>query len=118
VRVTQLGTVAVLAAALSLAGCTQSAPSGPGVVTGMAPLCSGPGPNLNLSPTTTVRATAKSDGWLTTIRIVANNKQHAYRLSLAPGAYAIGISGWPTVAVVVRSGRTLTGVNLPGPICL
>jgi hypothetical protein len=113
-----LGAVVAMAAALTLGGCTHSGSSGPGAVTGFAPVCYGPGQNMNLRPMTIVRATPKSGGPITSIRVVTNDKQHTYRLSLAPGAYAIGIDGGQTVAVMVKSGKMLTGVDLPGPACL
>jgi hypothetical protein len=61
----------------------------PGVVVGDAPICYGPGPNLNLRPHITVRATPTDGGSPTTIHIATSDKHHSYRMTLPPGTYKI-----------------------------
>jgi hypothetical protein len=110
--------VTALAIALIATGCTHAGPSGRGVVSGLAPLCYGPGPNLNLSPTTVIHAMPKSGGPVSSIRVTTNKKQRTYRITLVPGVYTIGVAGGRTTTVTVKAGKTLTGMDLPQLGCL
>lgn len=105
------------------AACTSSplptpSPVGkPGAIVGDAPICYGPGPNLNLKPRITIRATPIDGGSATAIRIATTNAHHSYRMTLLPGTYKISTySG--SVDATVRAGVTLRGVDLPQPGCL
>lgn len=76
-----------------------------------------PGPNLNLKPYTTIRATPMSGGTPAAIRVVTSKAAHSYRMTLPPGTYKISTySG--SVEVTVRSGVTRRGVDLPQPGCV
>jgi hypothetical protein len=87
-----------------------------GTIVGDAPICYGPGPNMNLTPHVTIRATPMNGGTPTVIHIATSNAHHSYRMTLPPGAYRISTySG--TVNVTVRAGTTHRGVDLPQPGC-
>lgn len=88
----------------------------PGVVTGVVPLCYGPGPDMNLTPTLVVVATQQGST-TATVTVPATRAARTYRLSLPPGAYAVRAGSWPSVAVTIRAGGTSV-VDLPGGVCL
>lgn len=48
-----------------------------------------PGPNLNLKPYTTIRATPMSGGTPAAIRVVTSKAAHSCRMTLLPGTYKI-----------------------------
>lgn len=114
--------VAVLVAGAS-AACTSSSSPGPtpvgkpGVIVGAAPICYGPGPDLNLKPRITIRATPVGGGSPAAIRIATSDAHHSYRMTLPAGIYKISTySG--TVDVTVHSGVISRGVDLPQPGCV
>jgi hypothetical protein len=119
----QIGSYGAAAVAVLLmtanAACTASSSSTPqpGVVVGDAPICYGPGPDLNLKPRITIRATPIDGGSPTAIRVETSNAHHSYRMTLAAGPYKISTySG--SVKVTVHPGITSKGVDLPNPGCL
>lgn len=124
VRVHEVGAGAACVGLIlsALSGCASSSNSShssdrPGVITGQAPICYGPGPNLNLNLQTTIRATPKFGGASITVNVRTTNAKHSYRMTLPAGSYTISTySGG--VSAVVRAGQTLTGVDLPQPGCL
>jgi hypothetical protein len=88
-----------------------------GTIVGDAPICYGPGPNLNLKPHITIRATPMNGGTPTVIHIATSNARHSYRMTLPPSTYKISTySG--AVNVTVRAGTTRQGVDLPQPGCV
>jgi hypothetical protein len=88
----------------------------PGVVTGQIPLCYGPGPDLNLTPTVVVTVTG--DGIQTiSMTLPDTDDQHTYLLQLPAGNYRIRAGGWPARPVHVAAGMTTTA-DLPGGGCL
>lgn len=91
-------------------------PAVPGAVTGQVPLCYGPGPDMNLTPTLVVVATQQGST-ASTVTVPATLAAHTYRLSLLPGTYAVRAGSWPSAAITVRAGLT-TVVDLPGGACL
>jgi hypothetical protein len=97
-------------------GASGPAAVGSGVVTGQVPLCYGPGPNLNLTPTVTV--TALQNGRVVRATSVKDtSEQHTYKLELPAGDYQIHAGQWPAHRVVVEAGST-SHVDLPGGGCL
>jgi hypothetical protein len=110
--------------AVGLAACAGSAPlaTGPtdpwgqGAIVGLAPLCYGPGADLNLHADVTIRA-VRTDGAAHVIRVHISNRHHAYRMSLPVGIYTItSYSGH--VTAIVRDHETTHGVDLPQPGCV
>ena len=92
------------------------APVVPGVVTGQVPLCYGPGPDMNLTPTLLVVATEQGSV-KAALTVTATLESHEYRLTLSPGTYAVRAGSWPARQVTVSAGVT-TVVDLPGGGCL
>ncbi|GAB3878614.1 hypothetical protein [Terrabacter terrigena] len=123
-RPTAFATVALAVGAVTAWGLTHgvsdarspATPAVPGVVTGLVPLCHGPGPDTNLTPTLVVVA-SQHGRTAATVRVPATSAAHAYRLALPPGTYAVRAGSWPSAAVTVSSGAT-TVVDLPGGSCL
>jgi hypothetical protein len=102
---------------LALTACSNHAPRpGTGTIVGTAPLCYGPGPNMNLHPDVTIRA-VRTDGVTREVRVQVANFHNRYRMALPAGTYTISAySGH--VTAVVQANRTTTGVDLPQPGCL
>jgi hypothetical protein len=118
-----LAAAVALMAICASAACTASPSAKPppaserGTIVGAAPICYGPGPNMNLKPRTTIRAIPINGGTPTAIRITTNGAHHSYRMALSPGRYKISTySG--SVEVTVRAGITQRGVDLPPPGCI
>ena len=116
-----LGLAATLAVASGLA--YSSGPGGAvsdgrsvGVLVGSVPLCYGPGPDLNLTPTQLVVA-AQNGETKAAATVPATTTAHSYRLSIPPGTYLIRAGKWPTRKVDVQPG-TVTVADLPGGACL
>ncbi len=87
-----------------------------GTLTGTVPICYGPGPNLNLTPTLLVMA-AQNGTTEATVTVPATTSAHSYQLSLPPGTYAVRAGAWPTREVQVQAGK-VTQADLPGGGCL
>jgi hypothetical protein len=105
-----LGLVAVLGLGLE-AGCGQTA--GTGIVTGRLPLCYGPGPNLNLTPTVVVQAFAS--GQLVRRRTFKASKRHGrYELSLPQGQYQLRAGSQSVRATVRAHGLVHADFRQPG----
>lgn len=103
---------------LGLTACTSNpAPEpGTGTIVGTAPLCYGPGPNMNLHPDVTIRA-VRTDGTTREIQVRVANFHNRYTMTLPAGTYTISAySGH--VTAVVHVNRTTTGVDLPQPGCV
>lgn len=87
-----------------------------GALAGNVPLCYGPGPDLNVTPTLKVIAsqngTAKGS-----IIVPASVSAHTYRLTLPAGTYTVRAGAWPTRKVEIHPGDT-TQADLPGGVCL
>jgi hypothetical protein len=111
-----LRTGAAVASALGmLVACTSSTHGGTGVVTGLAPICYGPGPNTNLHPVTVIRA-VRADGFSRAVKVHTADHHHTYRLTLPAGHYKISTySGH--VAVTVHLNAITPHVDLPQPAC-
>jgi hypothetical protein len=92
--------------------------NGNGVVTGSAPICYGPGPDLNLHPVLTIRAIPTSGGSTIAIQVPNSAQHHAYRMTLPAGSYALAVPGDAPVAVTVDAGKTVSGIDLPEESCL
>lgn len=105
-----------------LTGCASSSATSharvtTGVITGQAPICYGPGPDTNLDPRATIRATPTDGGAPVTVVVRTSAAHHSYRLTLPAGAYTISAySG--SISAVVHARTTLNGVDLPQPGCL
>ena len=85
------------------------------MVSGQIPLCYGPGPDLNLTPTVVV--TAARDGIvMVSVTLPDTDDEHTYHLRLAPGDYQIHAGSWPARSVHVAAGTTTTA-DLPGGGC-
>lgn len=95
----------------SVSGATPS-----GLLTGSVPLCYGPGPDLNVTPTLVVVAT-QNGKTKATVTVPATVAAHSYQLSLPPGTYTVRAGAWPTREVKVRAGA-VTVADLPGGNCL
>ena len=91
-------------------------PSTSGTLSGNVPLCYGPGPDLNVTPTLTVVA-AQNGTIKASVTVPASISAHTYRLTLAAGTYTVRAGAWPTREVDVQAGAT-TVADLPGGICL
>jgi len=102
---------------LGLMACSDPAPqSGTGTIVGTAPLCYGPGPNMNLHPDVTIRA-VRTDRATRKIHVQVANFHNTYRMTLPAGTYTISAySGH--VTAVVQANKTTTGVDLPQPGCV
>jgi len=121
-----LGLVSILAVGSGLAWVAAVSDSGPisavsgatpsGLLTGNVPLCYGPGPDLNLTPTLVVVAT-QNGKTKATRTVPATNAAHSYQLSLPAGTYTVRAGAWPTREVTVRAGA-VTVADLPGLGCL
>lgn len=100
-----------------LAACTSAGDdSANGTVTGAAPLCYGPGPNMNLKPITTIRA-QRTDGLTRVITVHIANGHNTYRMTLPAGRYTISAySG--RIHVIVFPHDTTRHADLPQPGCL
>lgn len=123
VRRLALGLVSIVAVGGGLAWSADSAGPGgasraapPGTLTGSVPLCFGPGPDLNLTPTLAVVATQRGMT-KATVTVPATVAAHAYQLSLPAGAYTVRAGVSPAREVEVRAG-VVTVVDLPGNGCL
>jgi len=104
-----------LLCSIFVAGCSRKSGT-PGAVTGQLPLCYGPGPDLNVTPTVDVTATRDR---IRTISVTFpdTNDQHTYHLQLPAGDYQIRAGAWPARRVHIAAGMT-TRVDLPGGGCL
>ena len=87
-----------------------------GTLSGNVPLCYGPGPDLNLTPTLTVVA-AQNGTTTASVTVPASVSAHTYRLTLPAGTYTVRAGAWPARVVDVPAGAT-TVADLPGGICL
>jgi hypothetical protein len=122
-----LGLASILAVGSGLAWWADSSEaSGPGsavsgatpsgLLTGSVPLCYGPGPDLNLTPTLVVVAT-QNGKTKATVTVPATVAAHSYHLSLSPGTYTVRAGAWPTREVKVQV-DAVTIADLPGLACL
>jgi len=93
-----------------------SVPSSSGVLTGSVPLCYGPGPDLNLTPTLVVIAT-QNGTTKAAVTVRATEATHSYRLTLPAGTYAVRAGSWPPRQVEVQRGTT-TVADLIGGGCV
>lgn len=115
-RATAAAAVAAVLGAMA-AACSSPSPLRPGMITGDAPICYGPGPDLNLKPRITIHATPIDGGSPTSIRIATTNAHHSYRMTLAPGTYKI-TTYTGGVRIAVPAGKTIKAVDLPPAACL
>ena len=118
-RARLIGSVALACGLLAAcSGQSESRPQPPAnaILTGNIPLCYGPGPDLNLTPTR--HLTVEQSGRLVTSdEVVATRTQHTYRLTLRPGTYDVRADfGLPTAHVTLTGGST-TSLDLPGIGC-
>lgn len=112
-----LAAAAIAAVATVVTGCTRlHHGEGTGFVTGLAPICYGPGPNMDLKPITVIRA-LRTDGLARTVKVHTANSHNTYRLALPAGRYKISTySG--AIHVVVRANATIHHADLPQPGCV
>jgi hypothetical protein len=86
-----------------------------GTLTGKVPLCYGPGPDTNITPT--LKVVAMQNGEVkATVTVPATIAAHSYRLTLPPGTYTARAGAWEALRAIVRAGET-TAVDLRGGIC-
>ena len=102
----------------STAGCSSG--SGSGTVTGLLPLCYGPGPNMNLWPTATID-TLRDRKVIRTDNFPADNSHRTYSLQLRSGHYQLHLHRLPaseyTLSIVIQTGEQ-TRADFPSPGCL
>jgi len=85
-------------------------------VIGQAPICYGPGPNLNLKPIAVIHA-IRTDGLSRTVTVHTANFYNTYRLTLPAGTYKISTySGH--IRVTVRADEVTRHADLPQPACV
>ena len=97
-----------------LAGCSGS--DGSGLVQGMLPLCYGPGPGMNLTPTVVVEVRG-SAGLVRRETFTADEQDRHYQLRLPAGEYQLTAVGASDMSVNVHEGTT-TYADFPQRGCL
>jgi hypothetical protein len=111
-----LRVVAVVSVVCVLSACSHPA-TRRGTVTGRLPLCYGPGPDINLSPTATIE-TYRSGRLVSTDTFPSSEQHPTYTLSLPAGSYDLHVvRQGDTLHVHVKSG-VQTRADWPQPTCL
>jgi hypothetical protein len=97
-------------------GPTASDAASSGFLRGRLPLCYGPGPDNNLTPTLAVSVIHNGETVID-VTLPATNAANSYHFSLPPGGYVVRAGKWSTRQVEVRTGA-VTIADLPDPGCL
>jgi hypothetical protein len=110
-----VATIAVLTGAAALAGCSGQQPDG--TVAGTMPVCFGPGPHDNLSPSTGLYV-YRHGKVVDSPTFVTNDRLHFYRLTLPAGTYSLAVHGGRAVRTTIEQGHSTHGPDVPGLACL
>lgn len=109
------GVAAGAAMGLTLGACGSSPASGSGTVTGQLPLCYGPGPNLNLTPTTAIEV--RQSGHLVETKTFPSDAHHQrYSLTLPAGTYEFR-ANLTSISVTINADSSAQA-DFPQPGCL